>query len=206
MPPNASPYFTYCPVRLNVLHKERAGGFCSRRRDAALHLTCSVLWTRQEYEQSALSGRVPWRSRQQRSTFSRQEGERRWPALGNCPGSPNLTTCDRFIQRVVIQMRRGHRERLQDQLFAIIVTVVNCIPLTPAPECLLGGGQTPTILQNICHMINLTTSLQITCWMSCFVLNEYITVWGQGLSIIWRQIDSSWDAALFPFHPWFVKT
>lgn len=78
-------------------------------------------------------------------------------------------------------MLGGRREWLLDQLFPIIVTAVNYIPWHCTCNCgwVHGRGDDP----NICQMINLSTSLQISGGMSLSVLSEYIATPGRVFSI-----------------------
>lgn len=79
--------------------------------------------------------------------------------IGKLPERPIPNRIWQVYSEVEIQMCGGHREWLLDQLFPIIVTVVNCVPNT----CTCGEKKkTP----NICRMINLTTSPPIRGWMS----------------------------------------
>lgn len=99
--------------------------------------------------------------------------------VGKLPQQPIPNHIWQVYSEVAIQMRGGHREWLLDQLFPIIVTVVNCIPRHLHLCIWVGEKKTP----NICQMINLSTSLQIRGWMSYSVLSEYITIPGQVFSI-----------------------
>lgn len=82
--------------------------------------------------------------------------------IGKLPQQPIPNHIWQVYSEVAIQMYGGRREWLLDQLFPIIVTVVNCIP--QHLHLYLGGGKKQT--PNIWRMINLTTSLQIRGWMS----------------------------------------
>lgn len=78
--------------------------------------------------------------------------------IGKLPQQPIPNHIWQVYSEAAIQMCGGHRQWLLDQLFCIIVTVVNCI----LQHLHLWRKKTP----NICQMINLTTSLQIRGWMS----------------------------------------
>lgn len=108
--------------------------------------------------------------------------------IGKLPQQPIPNHIWQVYSEVAIQMRGGRREWLLDQLFAIIVTVVNRTPPfpTPAPVCLLERGEKKT--PNICRMINRSTSLQIRGSMSYSVLSECITIPGQVFSVGCWQI------------------
>lgn len=110
---------------------------------------------------------------------------------GKLPQQPIPNHMWQVYSEVAIQMRGGRGEWLLDQLFPIIVTVVNCIP-RHLHLCIrvVGGGWGGDGTPSICQMINRTTSLQIRGWMSCSVLSEYITVPGQVFSIGCWQIGA----------------
>lgn len=79
--------------------------------------------------------------------------------IGKLPQRPVPNRIWQVYSEVEIQMCGGHREWLLDQLFPIIVTVVNCVR---QHLHLWWKKKTP----NICRMINLTASPPIRGWMS----------------------------------------
>lgn len=81
--------------------------------------------------------------------------------IGKLPQRPVPNRIWQVYSEVEIQMCGGHRERLLDQLFPIIVTVVNCVP-----QHLHLWWKKKKKTPNICRMINLTTSPPIRGWMS----------------------------------------
>lgn len=105
---------------------------------------------------------------------------------GKLPQQPKPNQIWQVYSEVAIQMCRGHREWLLDQLFPITVTVVNCIPRHMHLCIWVGEENAP----NICRMINLTTLPQIRDWMSSCALSGYITIPGQLLTVGSWQIDS----------------
>lgn len=83
--------------------------------------------------------------------------------VGKLPQQPIPNHIWQVYSEVAIQMCGGRREWLLDQLFPIIVTVVNRIP-QHLHLCI--WVEKKKSAPNICQMINLTTSLQISGWMS----------------------------------------
>lgn len=104
--------------------------------------------------------------------------------IGKLPQRPVPNRIWQVYSEVEIQMCGGHREWLLDQLFPIIVTVVNCVP--QHLHLWWKKKKTP----NICRMINLTTSPPIRGWMSLTVSSEYITIPGQVCSTGCWQMGS----------------
>lgn len=124
--------------------------------------------------------------------------------VGKLPQQPIPNHIWQVYSEVAIQMCGGRREWLLDQLFPIIVAVVNCIPRDLHLCIWVRKKKIPSI----CQMINLTTSLQIRGWMSCSVLSEYITIPGQVFSIGCWQIGAcihQWnDKEMFLVHICFL--
>lgn len=81
---------------------------------------------------ATVKARPPPRPQRQRCIFSREKGREGGPRWKKLPRRPAPNRVGQVYSEVEIQMCGGRRERLVDQLFPIVVTVVNLRLPTPA--------------------------------------------------------------------------